>query len=386
MKITKICFFNINRLDFEGGAEKYIRNMSLLFLKIYNYETYYFGGFKLILYLYVMIEHLIIRLDFKELFSELRKINISLKKVNKSEYFTGVEYISISNIFNLKRNYDIWVVKNEIIDLFVHQIFFDHKKINICVIFTTIKYNFNSGIRAKFHNYLYNSKFYFNLLSKYDYIIVSNNFDYMFIKLRPESDFEKKLKIIVYPIDKKTTRIYNRNNFLYFNSNNNLKIKVGFIGRLEHQKGIFDFIELAERLGKNNFIFYIIGTGSLKNQVQKRISNLHNIFLIGFVPSNELSEYYYNLDIVVIPSKWETFCFVALEAQSLGIPVLSYDIPGPNEIIINNVTGKLVNSLNDMETELINFKDAEWKIFDNSYFLNKYSESSFINKYLSFLK
>jgi len=208
----------------------------------------------------------------------------------------------------------------------------------------------------------------------------------MFIKLRPESDFEKKLKIIVYPIDKKTTRIYNRNNFLYFNSNNNLKIKVGFIGRLEHQKGIFDFIELAERLGKNNFIFYIIGTGSLKNQVQKRISNLHNIFLIGFVPSNELSEYYYNLDIVVIPSKWETFCFVALEAQSLGIPVLSYDIPGPNEIIINNVTGKLVNSLNDMETELINFKDAEWKIFDNSYFLNKYSESSFINKYLSFLK
>ena len=43
-----------------------------------------------------------------------------------------------------------------------------------------------------------------------------------------------------------------------------------------------------------------------------------------------------------MPSRWECFPYVCLEAQACGLPVVAFDIPGPRDIIERGCTGALV--------------------------------------------
>jgi len=43
-----------------------------------------------------------------------------------------------------------------------------------------------------------------------------------------------------------------------------------------------------------------------------------------------------------VPSRKESFCQVALEAQSCGVPVLAFSIGGLKDILINKITGYLI--------------------------------------------
>ena len=57
---------------------------------------------------------------------------------------------------------------------------------------------------------------------------------------------------------------------------------------------------------------------------------------------------YSNVDLFISTSQWgETYAYTPREANSLGIPVLSYNISGYNEIIDDGVNGKLVESLDE---------------------------------------
>jgi len=48
------------------------------------------------------------------------------------------------------------------------------------------------------------------------------------------------------------------------------------------------------------------------------------------------------MDVMVLPSYREGFGVVAIEAQALGVPVITTDIPGPQDAIINEETGMLI--------------------------------------------
>ena len=48
------------------------------------------------------------------------------------------------------------------------------------------------------------------------------------------------------------------------------------------------------------------------------------------------------MDVMVLPSYREGFGIVAIEAQALGVPVITTDIPGPRDAIINGKTGVLI--------------------------------------------
>ena len=51
---------------------------------------------------------------------------------------------------------------------------------------------------------------------------------------------------------------------------------------------------------------------------------------------------YLNHDIFLIPSRYEGFGLVTLEAMECGLPVIGFDIPANKELIINGITGFLV--------------------------------------------
>ncbi len=60
-------------------------------------------------------------------------------------------------------------------------------------------------------------------------------------------------------------------------------------------------------------------------------------------PHHALSTYYRAADVVVMPSRSESFGLVALEAAACGIPVVAADVGGLRTIVIDGVTGALID-------------------------------------------
>ena len=167
------------------------------------------------------------------------------------------------------------------------------------------------------------------------------------------------------------------------------EIVLGFAGRLSKVKGCEHLINAMPFVNKNAKLI-IAGTGDEKPKLENLIAQ-HNIEqkvkLLGFVQN--IRQFYMLIDILVIPSEHESFGLIAIEAQALGIPVIASDIPGLNEVVINNKTGLLFKRKNSKDlAEKINklIEDNELKAhlinggFEN---VKKYDIDDYYNKMLN---
>ena len=143
--------------------------------------------------------------------------------------------------------------------------------------------------------------------------------------------------------------------------------KVGVFGRLVWQKGIDRFLIIAKKVLEKcpDTQFYLYGDGPERNALEKQAATLsisENVFFEGFVP-NPLDKMA-SVDCVVVPSRFEPFGLVALEAQSVGVPVVGFTPSGVEEIVINAETGFIVpqDDLTKMaEATLLLLQDSELK-------------------------
>lgn len=130
----------------------------------------------------------------------------------------------------------------------------------------------------------------------------------------------------------------------------NERMRILFVGRLTEQKGVdvlCDIIKKANRQAdlKRNIEFVIVGSGPLSGLVEE-VSKAHeNVIYRGKIDSESLRQAYATSDLFVMPSRYETFGVVAIEAQSSGVPVVATNISGPNDIIVPSQTGTLVPML-----------------------------------------
>ncbi|MDP8228474.1 MAG: glycosyltransferase family 4 protein [Candidatus Electryoneaceae bacterium] len=62
----------------------------------------------------------------------------------------------------------------------------------------------------------------------------------------------------------------------------------------------------------------------------------------GYLSTDELSAIFQRSDILVQPSRWESFGVVLLEAMAVDLPVIATNVGGVSELVINEVTGLLV--------------------------------------------
>lgn len=104
-----------------------------------------------------------------------------------------------------------------------------------------------------------------------------------------------------------------------------------FCGRLEEYKGVFDFVKMASKLPKN-LQFIMVGTGSLHNKLKCPEVELKS------VSYDDMPAVYREADIFVAPSKptktWEEqYCTVILEAQAVGLPIVTTNTGGIPENI-----------------------------------------------------
>lgn len=94
-----------------------------------------------------------------------------------------------------------------------------------------------------------------------------------------------------------------------------------FCGRLEIEKGVLDFVQMAARLPKN-LRFVMVGEGSQKEKLRGPRLELRS------VSYEEMPKVYQEADIFVAPSKptptWEEqYSTVLLEAQASGLPIVT---------------------------------------------------------------
>jgi glycosyltransferase involved in cell wall biosynthesis len=124
-------------------------------------------------------------------------------------------------------------------------------------------------------------------------------------------------------------------------------VAVGTVARLFHLKGHDDLLDLAPRLCSTfpELRFLWIGDGLLRPQFEQRIAemNLKDRFILtGLVPPARIPELVNAMDILVHPSRREGLARALPQGQLAGAPVVTYDIDGNREGLIDQETGFLV--------------------------------------------
>jgi len=111
-----------------------------------------------------------------------------------------------------------------------------------------------------------------------------------------------------------------------------------FVGRLVYEKGFqlaFDALPgVIEKVGNVRFLVAGSGTheGELKAQAQRLGLSEHGVFL-GWIGDDVLHSLYRIADLCVVPSIYEPFGLVALEAMASGCPCIVADTGGLREVV-----------------------------------------------------
>lgn len=124
-------------------------------------------------------------------------------------------------------------------------------------------------------------------------------------------------------------------------------IVVGKIARLFHLKGHEFVLRAAPAIiaAQPRVKFLFVGDGLLRSQLESEIDRLglkaHFCFS-GLVPPTRIPELMGAIDIAVHTSQWEGLARVLPQALIAGKPVVTYDVGGAREVVIDNETGFLL--------------------------------------------
>ena len=123
-----------------------------------------------------------------------------------------------------------------------------------------------------------------------------------------------------------------------------------YIGRLSAVKGVHNLIEAFGRIGKEKELKLVIaGTGDYDHALMRQAQKLRDVVFTGFVDSPEIKKSLYrNCLAVILPSLYEAFPMVVLEAMAYGKPVVASCVGDIPSIIKNGINGLLVKP-NDIE-------------------------------------
>ena len=116
-----------------------------------------------------------------------------------------------------------------------------------------------------------------------------------------------------------------------------------YVGRLVYEKGIHILINAVPKvLAKTDAKFVIVGSGYMQEQLSNIVKSMgleHKVLFTGFVDEENLLKLQKVADVSVVPSLFEPFGIVALEAMAAKSPVVVSDTGGLGEIVDHDVTG-----------------------------------------------
>jgi len=169
---------------------------------------------------------------------------------------------------------------------------------------------------------------------------------------------------------------------------------VGMIGRLMPHKGHECFLKAIPGLVGNlsEVTALILGDGPLHDDLLAKAKNLGIMRNIHFIKQVENSlDFIKILDLFVLPSLYESFGIVILEAMSQGKPIVATNVGGIPELIENNKTGFLIKpgdcgALSARSIQLLTNPIFSQRISISAYEYakNNFSEENFKKQILDF--
>lgn len=131
-------------------------------------------------------------------------------------------------------------------------------------------------------------------------------------------------------------------------------IKIGFLGRLDRQKGV-DILINALRLIppslNDKWTALIAGVGAEEKNLRHLSAGMNNVHFVGYQSAPQ--DFLRSLDLCVMPSRFEGFGLVAVEAQLCGAVVVASALDALREIISPEKNGILFTPENHQELSAI---------------------------------
>ena len=166
------------------------------------------------------------------------------------------------------------------------------------------------------------------------------------------------------------------NNPIFFKKiveNKRKEYDIAFVGRLTEPKNPLRFLELVKQIQSifSNIQVIMIGSGELEEECRQKIQELElveNIVMTGFLEQPE--KMLQRSKILFIPSKWEGFGLVAVEAMACAVPVLAANVGGL-PLIVNDSCGRLCSRDSD-------FIDETYKLLTNETYYEEKSKGAIL--------
>ena len=186
------------------------------------------------------------------------------------------------------------------------------------------------------------------VMTSSNFVTASTNYENILLSESYKID-KKKIKLIKPGVDENL-----------FSPDPNLSKENIFlsIGRIQKQKRQLEAIEFLSSFREinNDFKCYFIGGPSGNSgddyfvelkEIVKDLDLESHIEFLGNLPQSKIRELLNRSKLLIHTSEYETFGLVAIEAHSVGVPVISINQGSLKEIIDNNINGYIAESFKD---------------------------------------
>ena len=267
-------------------------------------------------------------------------------KLNRNKIF---DFWGIKNLRNIIKDLNsddivhVFTLKSGLLFAFAN-LFRNNKTKNILTI-TGLGYLFSDNFKAKILKILLGF-FIKRLVNKnFDFLMYQNGEDQKtfnnYSKYNGESSIIPTSGINVQELELKKE---------YRNSN----LKVIMATRLINDKGIFEYLELANLMKDADFEFYLAGNldnGNPDSLSEPQLNEIKNNNFINYLGHIDIKKELQNFDINIVMSKYEGSSRILLESLYVGLICLSNNIPGTSEL-----SSKFRNSFLIDENNIEEFK------------------------------
>ena len=279
-------------------------------------------------------------------------------KLNRNKIF---DFWGIKNLRNIIKDLNsddivhVFTLKSGLLFAFAN-LFRNNKTKNILTI-TGLGYLFSDNFKAKILKILL-SFFIKPLVNKnFDFLMYQNGEDQKtfnnYSKYNGESFIIPTSGITVKELELKKE---------YRNSN----LKVIMATRLINDKGIFEYLELANLMKDSDFEFYLAGdldNGNPDSLSESQLNEIKNSNFINYLGHIDIKKELQNFDINIVMSKYEGSSRILLESLYVGLICLSNNIPGTSE-----VSSKFRNSFFIDENNIEEFRRSLDEIINHDAF------------------
>ncbi len=156
------------------------------------------------------------------------------------------------------------------------------------------------------------------------------------------------------------------------------EVAVAIIGRLTKIKNHAFFLEVIENLLQKQHekvTFFIVGDGELKTEIEEKVNSLNTQYAAKIILTSwitDIASFNAGMDIICLTSDNEGTPVSLIEAQASNVPVITTDVGGVKDILVEGKTGFVIKK-GDLEDyvkklgNLINNKELRTELSLNGW-------------------